>query len=110
MQTKTKSLDLSGWIALDVLCTACQLDFQTAVLAWTPSTKDTTKWTQLHTATCVEMRPTTEKACDGTTDYAVMKTKSAAKAKAECPYAGATAVKSSVVIMVSALFVSYLKF
>ncbi|XP_041365376.1 uncharacterized protein LOC121380567 isoform X5 [Gigantopelta aegis] len=66
--------------------------------------------TQLHTATCVEMRPTTEKACDGTTDYAVMKTKSAAKAKAECPYAGATAVKSSVVIMVSALFVSYLKF
>ncbi|XP_041367555.1 uncharacterized protein LOC121382118 [Gigantopelta aegis] len=102
---------LTGSCTLDALCTACQKDFQTAVLAWGSTTKDTTKCADAFTyASCVEMKPTTEKACDGTTDQAAMKTNSLAKAKAECSYAGSTAVKSSVVIMVSALFVSYLKF
>ncbi|XP_041377828.1 uncharacterized protein LOC121390146 [Gigantopelta aegis] len=81
------------------------------MLARTTSTKDTTKCMEGFTyANCVELTPSTEKACDGATTQATMVTKSLDKAKADCPYAGTTAVKSSIAIMVAALFLSYLKF
>ncbi|XP_041361776.1 uncharacterized protein LOC121377753 [Gigantopelta aegis] len=101
------ALSSASTCLLDYMCEKCQFYFRNSALSWTSSTKYTEKCAAVFRyASCVEMRPTTEKACDGTTDQAAMKSRSLAKVKAECPWAGATAVKSSVVIMVSALFCS----
>ncbi|XP_041365260.1 uncharacterized protein LOC121380497 [Gigantopelta aegis] len=96
---------------LDSICTTCQVNFQKKIQARSASTRDTQKCVEdFEYVNCVDTKPSSQTACDGTTSQFRMFNVALSVARLDCVYAGTSAVKSSVVIMAAALFVSYLKF
>ncbi|XP_041366934.1 uncharacterized protein LOC121381660 [Gigantopelta aegis] len=94
----------------DALCSGCQMTYQTAKLARS-SSKAVNDCKEAFTyAGCVADSTTTFKACDGVTTQAALTITAQAAAIADCSVCGTEALKSSVVILVAGLFLSYLKF